>query len=241
MARQTIDFGIDLGTTNSSVAVLEKNGPHVFRNNEGDQITPSAVYIDKNGAVRVGEAAKERLVSEPNDATSEFKLWMGTTQKKSFLRTNRTLTPEELSAEVLKSLKQDVKKNLAEEVEAAVITVPAAFDSTQSIATERAAKLAGIRLSPLLQEPIAAALAYGFQSDRENVFWLVYDLGGGTFAAPVIHVRDGLIQVVNHGGDNDLGGKLIDWAIVEQIFVPQILKENRLSEFKKENPKWGSA
>lgn len=241
MARQTIDFGIDLGTTNSSVAVLEKNGPHVFRNNEGDQITPSAVYIDKNGAVRVGEAAKERLVSEPNDSISEFKLWMGTTQNKSFLRTNRILTPEELSAEVLKSLKQDVKKNLGEEVEAAVITVPAAFDSTQSIATERAAKLAGIHTSPLLQEPIAAALAYGFQSDRENVFWLVYDLGGGTFDAAVIHVRDGLIQVVNHGGDNDLGGKLIDWAIVEQIFVPRIQKENRLSEFKRDNPKWRSA
>jgi molecular chaperone DnaK len=241
MARQTIDFGIDLGTTNSSIALLEKNGPRVFRNNEGNQITPSAVYIDKNGAVRVGDAAKERLVSEPNDAASEFKLWMGTTQKKVFARTNRTLSPEELSAEVLKSLKQDVKKHIGEDVEAAVITVPAAFDSTQSIATERAAKLAGIHTSPLLQEPIAAALAYGFQSDRENVFWLVYDLGGGTFDAAVIHVRDGLIQVVNHGGDNDLGGKLIDWAIVEQIFVPQILKEHQLLEFKKDNSKWRSA
>ncbi len=241
MARQTIDFGIDLGTTNSSIAVLDKNGPHVFRNNEGDQITPSAVYIDKKGAVRVGDAAKERIVSEPNDAASEFKLWMGTEQKKVFARANRVLAPEELSAEVLKSLRQDVKKNTGEDVEAAVITVPAAFDAPQSIATERAAKLAGIQLSPLLQEPIAAALAYGFQSDRENVFWLVYDFGGGTFDAAVIHVRDGLIQVVNHGGDNDLGGKLIDWAIVEHIFVPKILREYQLAHFNRSNAKWLSA
>ncbi len=207
MARQTIDFGIDLGTTNSSIAVLEKNGPYVFRNNEGNQITPSAVYIDKKGAIRVGDSAKERIVSEPNDAASEFKLWMGTEQKKVFVRANRVFSPEELSAEVLKSLKQDIKKSAGEDVEAAVITVPAAFDTPQSIATERAAKLAGIQLSPLLQEPIAAALAYGFQSDRENVFWLVYDFGGGTFDAAVIHVRDGLIQVVNHGGDNDISAE----------------------------------
>lgn len=241
MTRQTIDFGIDLGTTNSSIAALEKNGPHVFRNNEGDQITPSAVYIDKKGAVRVGESAKERIVSEPTEAVAEFKLWMGTEQKKTFARANRSFTPEELSAEVLKSLKQDVKRNTGEDVEAAVITVPAAFDAPQSNATERAAKLAGIRVSPLLQEPIAAALAYGFHSDRENVFWLVYDFGGGTFDAAVIHVRDGLIEVVNHGGDNDLGGKLIDWAIVEQIFVPKILREFQLSDFNRNNQKWRSA
>jgi molecular chaperone DnaK len=241
MTRQTIDFGIDLGTTNSSIAALDKNGPHIFRNNEGDQITPSAVYIDKKGAIRVGEAAKDRIVSEPTETAAEFKLWMGTEQKKLFARANRAFSSEELSAEILKSLRQDVKRSLGEDVEAAVITVPAAFDAPQSNATERAAKLAGIRVSPLLQEPIAAALAYGFQSDRENVFWLVYDFGGGTFDAAVIHVRDGLIQVVNHGGDNDLGGKLIDWAIVEQIFVPKILREFKLSDFNRNNQKWRGA
>ena len=238
MARQTIDFGIDLGTTNSSIAVLEKNGPHVLRNNEGNQITPSAVFIDKKGSIHVGDEAKQRIVSEPNEAASEFKLWMGTEQKKVFARANRIFSPEELSAEVLKSLKQDVKKSTGEDIEAAVITVPAAFNSPQSIATERAAKLAGIQLSPLLQEPIAAALAYGFQSDRENVFWLVYDFGGGTFDAAVIHVRDGLIQVVDHEGDNHLGGKLIDWAIVDQICVPKILREHQLSNFNRNNQKW---
>src|SRR5260370_20071573 len=98
MARQTIDFGIDLGTTNSSIAVLDKNGPRVFRNNDGNQITPSAVYIDKKGAVRVGDAAKERIVSEPNDAASEFKLWMGTEQNKVFAKTNLALSTEVLSA-----------------------------------------------------------------------------------------------------------------------------------------------
>jgi len=234
MMRDTIDFGIDLGTTNSSIAVLEKHGPRVLPNNEGAECTPSAVSLDTNGAVRVGSEAKNRLVGDPENAVSEFKLWMGTTQTKAFQRAKRTFTAEQLSAEVLKVLKESAKENL----EAAVITVPAAFDQPQSEATRRAAQIAGIHFTPLLQEPVAAALAYGFQSERDNVFWLVYDFGGGTFDSAVIHLSDGLIQVVNHGGDNDLGGKLIDWAIVDQIFVPLLLREHRLSDFRRGNQKW---
>jgi molecular chaperone DnaK len=243
MTRTTIDFGIDLGTTNSSVAVLDKHGPHVLRNNEGMQYTPSAVWMDKNGAIRVGASAKDRLVSDPENSSSEFKLWMGKAQKKNFSRSQRVFSPEELSAEVLKSLKQDVKRETGEEIESVVITVPAAFDQPESEATRRAAQLAGIKNSPLLQEPIAAALAYGFQTEQDNVFWLVFDMGGGTFDAAVIHVRDGLIQVVNHGGDNHLGGKLIDWAIVDQLFVPQIVREYRLTDFVRGEkfPKWWGA
>jgi len=242
MPRMTIDFGIDLGTTNSSIAVFEKQGPRVIRNNDGSQFTPSAVWMDKNGALHVGKAARGRLVNDPDNSASEFKLWMGKAQTKTFARGSRTFSAEELSAEVLKSLKQDVKREFAaEDIEAAVITVPAAFNQPASEATRRAALRAGIKVSPLLQEPVAAALAYGFQNERENVFWLVYDIGGGTFDAAVIHVRDGLIQVVNHGGDNDLGGKLIDWGIVEQLFVPTLLEDFTLSDFRRGNPKWYAA
>lgn len=242
MPRITIDFGIDLGTTNSSIAVFEKQGPRIMRNNDGWQYTPSAVWMDKEGVLHVGKAAKARLVNDADNSASEFKLWMGKAQTKTFVRSNRAFTAEELSAEVLKSLKQDVKRDsLAEDIESAVITVPAAFNQPASEATRRAAQLAGIKVSPLLQEPVAAALAYGFQNERDNVFWLVYDIGGGTFDAAVIHVRDGLIQVVNHGGDNDLGGKLIDWGIVEQLFVPALLKDFRLADFRRGNSKWSSA
>jgi molecular chaperone DnaK len=166
---------------------------------------------------------------------------MGKAYSKPIARLNRSLTAEELSAEVLKSLKDDVRRESGEDLEAAVITVPAAFDQPESEATRRAAQIAGIKFSPLLQEPIAAALAYGLQHEHDNVFWLVYDIGGGTFDAAVIHVRDGLIQVVSHGGDNDLGGKLIDWAIVEQLFVPALQSSYNLPDFRRGNKRWLSA
>ena len=109
MTRTTIDFGIDLGTTNSSIAVLDKHGPRVLRNNEGTQYTPSVVWMDKNGAIRVGAPAKDRLLTDPENSASEFKLWMGKTQRKTFSRSQRSFSPEELSAEVLKSLKPKSK------------------------------------------------------------------------------------------------------------------------------------
>jgi molecular chaperone DnaK len=238
MSRITIDYGIDLGTTNSSVAVIEKTGPRIIRNNENWQFTPSAVWADKNGALRVGMSAKERAFADPENGATEFKLQMGKSYSRRFARLNKSLKPEELSAEVLKSLKDDVRRDTGEDLTAAVITVPAAFDQPESEATRRAAQLAGISTSPLLQEPIAAALAYGFQHEHDNVFWLVYDLGGGTFDAAVIHVRDGLIQVVNHGGDNNLGGKLIDWSLVENIFVPALESAFNLPDFRRGNVKW---
>ena len=143
----------------------------------GWYFTPSAVWVDKNSALHVGLAAKDRLINDTENAAAEFKLWMGSTLTKRFKRTNAVLSPEQLSAEVLKSLKQDVKRDSGEDIHAAVITVPAAFDLPQSEATKQAAVAAGISISPLLQEPIAAALAYGFDTERDNVFWLVYDFG----------------------------------------------------------------
>jgi len=241
MSRMTIDFGIDLGTTNSSIAVRNGAALEIIKNEASMEYTPSAVYMKRNNSLLVGQSAKEQIEQDPENAFCEFKLQMGTAQEYRFARSGLSMRPEELSAEVLKSLKSDVQKRLGEDLQAAVITVPAAFELPQCEATKKSAQLAGLALSPLVQEPVAAAMAYGFQSDKDNVFWLVYDFGGGTFDAAVIQVRDGVIQVVNHGGDNHLGGKLIDWEIVEQVFVPALKKDQLLSDFRRGNAKWRRA
>ncbi len=234
MQRTTIDFGIDLGTTNSTIAVIDDIDARVIPNKGGSGITPSAVWIDKRGNTRVGQEAKLRaLLDDPDNAVVEFKLRMGLGAEggKSFARSGRTMTPEEMSAEVLKELKADARTVTGEEIRAAVITVPAAFENPQTSATRRAAELAGLTLSPLLLEPVAASLAYGFQSESDNVYWFVYDFGGGTFDAAIMRIRDGLIQVVNHDGDNYLGGKLLDWDIVSKRLVPALTAEYNLPEF----------
>lgn len=217
MARVTVDFGIDLGTTNSEITHLKGTSVEVIKNLEGIDYTPSAVWLDRGGNFVVGRTAREYAFRDPGNVFTEFKLQMGSDAECIFARTKRRATPEELSAEVLKSLRENVRSRLGEELEAAVITVPAAFEWPQSDATHRAAVLAGIRQAPLLQEPVAAALAYGFQAEDQRAMWLVFDFGGGTFDAAVMSVRDGVIQVVNHGGDNHLGGKVIDWAVVERL------------------------
>jgi molecular chaperone DnaK len=195
--------------------------------------------VDRRGRLTVGQRAKERGESDPDNTCLEFKGQMGTTgQPKVFAATGRSMEPEELSAEVLRSLRQDVAKRTGEEITASVITVPAAFELSACDATRRAAGLAGLTHAPLLQEPTAAALAYGFQTDDENAFWLVYDFGGGTFDAAVINVRDGEFTVVNHRGDNFLGGKLIDWAIVEELLIPAVTREFRLTDLRRGNEKW---
>ena len=241
ITRTTVDFGVDLGTTNSVVAVLGENGPKVIQNPESLFWTPSAVWIDARGRIYCGVRAYQRLVSDVENAYGEFKLQMGTDRVYTFAASGQQMKPEELSAEVLKSLRADVQQRTGEVVRAAVVTVPAVFDLPQCEATRRAAELAGIELSPLLQEPIAAGLAYGFQSESESAFWMVYDLGGGTFDAAVLHLRDGQLRVANHGGDNHLGGKLIDWEIVEKLLVPELTRQYRLSDFRRGNPRWRGA
>ena len=241
MDRATIDFGIDLGTTNSSIAVLRGTETKVFKNNDGYEYTPSAVWIDSRGHITVGSTAKNRLELDNENAKSEFKLQMGTSQIYTFLASRKQMLPEELSAEVLKSLRGDVKLSTGEDVIAAVISVPAAFELPQTNATRKAAILAGLSVSPLVQEPVAAALTYGFQSKSDRVFWMVYDFGGGTFDVAIVQVRDGQINVVTHGGDNHLGGKLIDYEIVDQLLVPALRKEYELADFNRGNPKWKAA
>ncbi|HEY5855657.1 MAG TPA: Hsp70 family protein [Aldersonia sp.] len=239
MSRSTVDFGIDLGTTNSAVAVLRGVEAEVIKNNEDIDTTPSAVWIDRRGRMRVGRAARERSESDPDDTAMEFKLRMGAAdQGVHFAATGLDLTPQQLSAEVLKSLRADVQQRLGEEIEAAVVTVPAAFDMSACDATRAAAQDAGLRFSPLLQEPTAAALAYGFQSADSDDRWLVYDLGGGTFDAAIIQLRDGEFTVLNHRGDNYLGGKLIDWRIVEELLLEAVREEFGLRDLARGNPRW---
>lgn len=238
MSRTTIDFGIDLGTTNSAIAVLKGVATEIIKNNADADITPSAVSIDKKGTIQVGQRAKNKISDIAGDAYLEFKRRMGTDHVYQFKSSGQSRKPEELSAEVLKSLRADVQQRTGEVVEASVITVPAVFELHQCDATRKAAQLAGFKESPLLQEPVAAALAYGFQVDREKAYWLVYDFGGGTFDAALIKAEEGTIHVVNHGGDNFLGGTDMDWAIVEQILAPKLVQEYGIPDFTRGNKQW---
>lgn len=238
MNRSTIDFGIDLGTTNSAIAVLDGVAQTILKNNEDQDTTPSAVLIDKNKQVYVGSRAKGAALKRPHDSYGEFKRRMGTEFVYHFKASNERRKPEELSAEILKSLRADVTRKLGEEIEAAVVTVPAAFELHQCDATKKAAELAGLHTCALLQEPVAAALAHGFQADSESAYWLVYDFGGGTFDAALIKAQDGLINVVHHGGNNFLGGSDIDWAILEKVIAPLLSKEFDLPDFTRANARW---
>ncbi len=241
MKTVTIDFGIDLGTTNSSISRINGIDAEVFKNNEGSEFTPSAVWIDKKENIHVGRRAKDRLEDDPGNAFSEFKLQMGSNTKYAFARNSKSYSPEEFSALVLQSLKEDVRRQLGLDLSSAVITVPAAFELPQCLATRRAAELAGFKNHPFLQEPIAAALAYGFQSESENKFWMVYDFGGGTFDAAIVQIKDGQIKVIGNKGDNGLGGKNLDWEIVNKLLAPAVAKEFNLKNFTRGNKQYSGA
>lgn len=241
MERNTIDFGIDLGTTNSAIAVLDGVTPQIVKNNEDKDITPSAVYISRKGQVYTGDKAKNALEREisQNDAFMEFKRRMGSDFEYAFPGSGQKKRPEELSAEILKSLRGDVAQRTGEDVRAAVITIPAMFEQAQCAATKRAGELAGFEQTALLQEPVAASLAYGFQRDiSDKAFWLVFDFGGGTFDAAVMKAEEGDIQIVNHGGDNFLGGADIDWAIIESLILPKLREEGNFAGLKRGAPEW---
>ncbi|MFV2022539.1 Hsp70 family protein [Micromonospora sp. LOL_023] len=239
--RDTIDFGIDLGTTNSAIAVVEQDGSvAVIKNNDGWDITPSAVWIPKPGVVHVGRKARDRVENDPDNAAAEFKLEMGLADAgKDFVDGNVRLTPPQLSAEVLKSLRADAAHHTGLPPDAAVITVPAAFSLNQNKATLEAATLAGFSPGcPLVQEPTAAAFAYGFHDTDDRAYWMVFDFGGGTFDAAVVSKRDGDLRVLDHAGDPYLGGKLIDWAVVERVLAPAAAAALDLPEFRRDNPAW---
>ena len=233
MARIKIDYGIDLGTTNSSICRMEKGEPVVIKTDTLKDTLPSCVSINKKGSIKVGDGAYNTMKSDKRRATKswkkedsntyiEFKRTMATDTKYHCSNVNKDFTSEELSAEVLKTLKSFVTDETFRSV---VITVPAKFTVNQKTATIEAAKMAGFDRCELLQEPIAASFAYGLTSEQKNGIWMVFDFGGGTFDAALLRVEDGIMQVFDTAGDNYLGGKDLDAAIVEKIIIPY-LKDN---------------
>src|SRR5579863_3426336 len=236
MLRTTVDFGIDLGTTNSEIAVVDKGRARTIKSVFLEEATPSVVRIDPKGTLTVGKRAYNMRAADDKNTYLKFKRLMGSQQVLTFEASGRRMKPEELSAEVLKSLRQDVAREMGEEITAAVITIPALFEIPQCEATRRAAELAGITVSPLLQEPIAAALAYGFLAEGLDGFLLVYDLGGGTFDTSIIRSVDNRLRVVDHAGHNFLGGSDFDETLVDH-FVLVLRQEFGLRQLDRERDK----
>ena len=210
-------IGIDLGTTNSCVAVMEGGKPVVIANTEGARTTPSVVAFTKTGERLVGEPAKRQAVTNAEKTISSIKREMGTDYKKEI--DGKRYSPQEISAMILQKLKADAENYLGEKVDRAVITVPAYFNDAQRQATKDAGKIAGLKVERIINEPTAASLAYGLDNEKEQKI-MVYDLGGGTFDVSIIEIGDGVIEVLSTSGDNRLGGddfdqKLTDYMIAE--------------------------
>ena len=214
-------IGIDLGTTNSCVAVIEGGEPVVIPNAEGARTTPSVVAFSKTGERMVGQVAKRQAVSNPQRTISSIKRQMGTDHKVEI--DGKSYTPQEISAMILQKLKTDAEAYLGEKVTEAVITVPAYFTDAQRQATKDAGKIAGLEVKRIINEPTAAALAYGMDKENEQKV-MVYDLGGGTFDVSLLSIDDGTIQVLATAGNNHLGGDDFDDRIVQWM----------LSEFRKD-------
>ncbi|HEY0590008.1 MAG TPA: molecular chaperone HscC [Pseudoduganella sp.] len=198
-------IGIDLGTTNSLVAIWRDGKPHIIPNALGDNLTPSCVGLDDDGTILVGKAARERLQTHPHLTASVFKRYMGS--DKRIRLGDKEFRPEELSSMVLRALKEDAEALLGHKVEEAIITVPAYFSDAQRKATRAAGQLAGLKVERLLNEPTAAALAYGIQDKEQESKFLVFDLGGGTFDVSILEMFEGVMEVRASTGDNFLGGE----------------------------------
>ena len=210
-------IGIDLGTTNSCVAVMEGGKPTVIANTEGARTTPSVVAFTKNGERLVGEPAKRQAVTNAEKTIASIKRDMGTDRGRTI--DDKKYSPQQISAMILQKLKADAESYLGEKVTEAVITVPAYFNDAQRQATKDAGKIAGLDVKRIINEPTAAALAYGLDNEKEQKI-MVYDLGGGTFDVSIIEIGDGVIEVLSTNGDTRLGGddfdqKIIDWMLDE--------------------------
>ena len=214
-------IGIDLGTTNSAVAVMEGGEPKIIVTPEGDRTTPSVV-ASKNNEELVGITAKRQAVTNPNNTISSIKRLMGTSKKVKM--DGKDYTPEEISAKILMKLKKDAESYLGDQVTKAVITVPAYFNDAQRQATKNAGRIAGLEVERIINEPTAAALAYGLDKQNKTQTVLVYDLGGGTFDVSVLEIGEGVYEVKSTAGNNSLGGDDFDHRIMDYL----------ASEFKKE-------
>ncbi len=212
-------IGIDLGTTNSCVAVMEGGSPNVITNSEGARTTPSVVAFQKDGERIVGQVAKRQAVTNADRTIMSIKRKMGTTEKVTI--DGKAYTPQEISAMILTKLKQDAEAYLGETVSQAVITVPAYFNDSQRQATKDAGKIAGLDVLRIINEPTAAALAYGMTDKDQTI--MVYDLGGGTFDVSILEIGDGVFEVLSTNGDTHLGGDDFDQRIIDFL----------VSEFKK--------
>lgn len=220
--------GIDLGTTNSAVALWQDGAPQLVPNALGKELTPSAVSLAKGGQAWVGEAALDRMATHPADTVTSFKRMMGTASTVTLAGT--TLTPEDLSAMVLRSLADDVEAATGERPSGAVITVPAYFNERQRRATRRAGEIAGLEVKRLINEPTAAALAFGLADRGDREPFLVFDLGGGTFDVSIVEMFEGIVEVRASAGDNRLGGDDFDEALVRLVepLLPDHALLNRL-------------
>ena len=215
-------IGIDLGTTNSCVSVMEGGSFTIITNSEGARTTPSVVNIKDNGEIVVGEVAKRQVITHPESTIQSIKTHMGSDHKEKIH--GKDYTPQEISAMILKKMKNSAEDYLGETVKEAVITVPAYFTDAQRQATKDAGVIAGLEVKRIINEPTAAALAYGLDKQKEEKV-LVFDLGGGTFDVSILEIGDGVIEVLATSGNNHLGGDNFDKAIVEWL----------AEEFKKEN------
>ncbi|MCI8284163.1 MAG: molecular chaperone DnaK [Firmicutes bacterium] len=208
-------IGIDLGTTNSCVSVLEGGEPVVIANAEGNRTTPSVVGFTKNGERLVGETAKRQAITNPDRTIASIKRYMGTDHKVTV--DGKSYTPQDISAMILTKLKTDAEAYLGQKVNEAVITVPAYFTDSQKQATKDAGKIAGLDVKRIINEPTAAALAYGLDKDNKQHKILVYDLGGGTFDVSILELGDGVFEVLATNGDTHLGGDDFDEAVMNFI------------------------
>ena len=220
--------GIDLGTTNSLVSVFKDGESVIIKNAFNETLTPSIVSRDENGEIYVGKIAKERQITNPNDTISLFKRSMGT--KKEYKLGDKTFLPEELSSLVIRSLKADAEAYLNEEVTEAIISVPAYFNDTQRRATKRAGELAGIKVERLINEPTAAAIAYGLHEKNSNTKFLVFDLGGGTFDVSVLELYKNIMEVRAVAGDNYLGGEDFTKILMDMVANKKNLDLDALDE-----------
>lgn len=218
-------IGIDLGTTNSLVSYWTEEGAVIIPNSLASNLTPSVISVDENGEILVGQIAKERLISHPHMTAAVFKRYMGT--KKTYQLGKYKFLPEELSSFIIRSLKQDAEAYLGETIQEAVISVPAYFNDAQRKATKRAGELAGLKVERLINEPTAAATAYGLHQQKSETKFLVFDLGGGTFDVSIVELFENVMEVKAIAGDNYLGGEDFTEALAA-LFIQQhhINKEN---------------
>lgn len=219
--------GIDLGTTNSLIAYFKDDEAHIIPNGLGENLTPSVVSVDKDGTVYVGRTAMERKYKYYEETAEVFKRSMGS--RKQFVLGDKEFTAEDLSSLVLRSLKEDAEKFLGEAVDEAVISVPAYFNDAQRKATKRAGELAGFKVERIVNEPTAAAVAYGLTKDGDNKKFIVFDLGGGTFDVSILELYDNVMEVRAVAGDNYLGGEDFTRVLLQMFYNKYEIDEDKLS------------